>query len=192
MAERLLYTYMDFVAYDLIDVNAICNDDLVVHYAYIMHQPEGDTKQLHYHVVVKLSKQQTCDYFFNRKNFNQNVRVKGLKKRLGAFRAFEYLVHKNDPDKIQYQLSDVVSDDLSFWQSLVASKPDNGEFVVDLANLSPLEMALKYGRDYIKNYSKYADFKRLFLSDKVRGVDDDVDPTLVPPPLCDRPFTDKN
>ena len=128
--------------------------------------------------------------FFNRKNFNQNVRVKGLKKRLGAFRAFEYLVHKNDPDKIQYQLSDVVTDDLPFWQTLVSSKPDNGEFVVDLANLSPLEMAVKYGRDYIKNYSKYADFKRLFLSEKVRDVDGDVDPAIVQPPLCDCPFTD--
>ena len=190
MSERLLYTYMDFVVYDLNDVNAICNDDLVVHYAYIMHQPEADNKQLHYHIVVKLSKQQTCDYFFNRKNFNQNVFVKGLKKRLGAFRAFEYLVHKNHPDKIQYQLSDVVSDDLPFWQSLVASKPDNGEFVVDLANLSPLEMALKYGRDFIKNYSKYADFKRLFLLDNVRDVDCDVEPSTVQSSLDDCPFDD--
>lgn len=190
MSERLLFTYMDFVAYDLNDVNAICNDDLVVHYSYIMHQPEGDNKQLHYHVVVKLSKQQTCDYFYNRKNFNQNVRVKGLKKRLGAFRAFEYLVHKNDPNKIQYQLSEVVTDDLSFWQSLVASKPDNGEFVVDLANLSPLEMAIKYGRDYIKNYCKYADFKRLFLLEKVRDVYDDFEPSFVQSSLDDCPFTE--
>lgn len=190
MSQRLLFTYMDFVAYDLLDVNAICSDDLVVHYAYIQHQPECDSKQLHYHIVVKLSKQQTCDYFFNRKNFNQNVRVKGLKKRLGAYRAFEYLIHKNDLDKIQYQLNDVVSDDLPFWQSLVASKPDNGEFVVDLTNLSPLEMALKYGRDYIKNYTKYADFKRLFLSEKFRDVDFDVEPSISQSSLDDCPFND--
>ena len=188
--KRDLFTYMDFVAYDLLDVQAVCNDEIVVHYAYIRHQPEGEATQTHYHIVVKLSCQQTCEYFFNRKSFNHTVRVKGLKKRLGAYRAFEYLIHKNDNDKIQYSLSEVVSDDLSFWQSLCSSNKDNSEFVLDLASLSPLEMAMKYGRDYIRNYSRYNDFKQLFLSDSPRDVDNDVDVELRQTSLVECPFND--
>lgn len=171
------YTYLGFICYCIEDVKSICNDKKVECYAYVLHQPEGDKKQLHWHIVVKLNEQDTTEYFFNRKQFLQNVRVAGLEKKQGAFKAFEYLVHKNDPEKIQYSWDEVVSNvDLSFWQKLGGKSNCNTEFVVDLQNLTPVEMAYKYGRDFIKNYKSYLQFKADFLDIVQRDLDYDVDP----------------
>lgn len=171
------YIYMGFIAYCIEDVKSVCNDKNVEAFAYILHQPECDKNQLHWHIVVKLHKQDTTEYFFNRKSFLQNVRVSGLEKRIGAFKAFEYLVHKNDPQKIQYSFDEIVSNvDLSFWQNLGGKSNNNTEFVVDLQNLSPVEMAYKYGRDFMRNYKVYLEFKSRFLDTVQRDLDNDVDP----------------
>lgn len=177
MPRKQNFTFLSLVAYCGHDVDVIVTDKAVEHYAFIQHQPEGDKKVPHYHIVLKLNTQVTADYFISKKAFTENVRCVGLVKRSGAFTAFEYLIHKNDADKIQYSWNEVKSDDLNWWLKLagIDRAQDNVEFLADLATLSVLKMAQKYGRDFIKNVDKYLVFRNRFLERPIRDIDYDVD-----------------
>lgn len=183
MPRKQRFTYLSLICYTEHDVNMIVADKVVERYAYIFHQPEGEKKQPHFHVVLKLSEQVSADYFVEKKAFLENVRCVGVLKRSGALTAFEYLVHKNDPEKIQYNLSDVVTNDLNWWLNLRSahSRADNSEFLADLLLLSVVDLARKYGRDFIKNVDRYLQFKRCYLNNEIREVDNDVD---IPPDFC--------
>lgn len=73
------------------------------YWAYVKHYPEDEERQVHYHVIVKVDNATTCE---------------GISKRLGVpvqyikyvrnIRAMcRYLIHLDDPDKIQYSIEDV-------------------------------------------------------------------------------------
>lgn len=159
------YTFFTFVCYNLDDLDRIVNDDIVRNFAWIRHEPEADKKSIHWHVLVRCNSKTTWS-MWNERSFLENVIIAPAIYRAGAYKMYEYLIHKNDPDKIQYSYDDVVSNDKVYWESLQfhgnslsSSVSDNLSFLDDLLNLSPFDMAVKYGRDYIKNFSKYRDFR---------------------------------
>ncbi len=73
-------------------------------WAYITHKPEAEEKKEHTHVILSLDNTRTIESICKRLEVPTRLcqRVRGLR---GACR---YLVHKDDEDKIQYELTDVV------------------------------------------------------------------------------------
>lgn len=162
------YTFFTFVCYNLDDLDRIIKDENVRNYALIKHQPEADKKAVHWHIIVRCENKTTWT-MWNEREFLENVIIAPAVYRAGAYKMYEYLIHKNNPEKIQYKYEDIVSDDKQYWESLktvgsstrCCSSGDNLSFLDDLLNLSPFDMAVKYGRDYIKNYTKYRDFREI-------------------------------
>jgi hypothetical protein len=76
-------------------------------YAYIKHI---DTKTEHYHILLSLTNAREQSAFEKecRKTDNHcNVQVWN-----GNVKAYEYLTHKNDPDKEQYNESDIIQENM--------------------------------------------------------------------------------
>lgn len=88
-------------------------------WAYITHQPESEEKKLHTHVILSLDNTRTIESICKRLEIPTRLcqRVRGLR---GACR---YLIHKDDEDKTQYDLSEVVVSK-SFSSTFFASFDD--------------------------------------------------------------------
>lgn len=73
-------------------------------YAYIKHIPESDEKKEHIHFILSLDNPRTIKSLSQRVEVPENLiqRVKSLR---GACR---YLIHKDDEDKYQYDLDQVI------------------------------------------------------------------------------------
>lgn len=73
-------------------------------WAYITHKPEKEEKKEHTHVILSLDNARTIESICHRLDIPTRLcqRVRGLRA------ACRYLVHKDDEDKIQYDLTDVV------------------------------------------------------------------------------------
>lgn len=139
-------------------------------FAYIYHDKDnwddGKPKEPHYHILMK---------------FDFNVRLKWLAKAFSGQQtllqrprslpaAFEYLYHKNHKSKYQYDPAEIVSFNSA---SLTKTKKETAEegqaqFLDDMDTLSMREMAIKYGRDYMRNFSRYWQYKRLTDADEQR------------------------
>lgn len=88
-------------------------------WAYITHQPESEEKKLHTHLILSLDNTRTIESICKRLEIPTRLcqRIRGLR---GACR---YLVHKDDEDKIQYELKDVTVSK-SFTQTFFSSFDD--------------------------------------------------------------------
>lgn len=142
-------------------------------YAYINHDrdvdSEGNVKKSHFHIVFrtysqftrfqiyKWWQQYTFDYDGERNEWikRENIDIE-ITKDISA--SVEYLTHKNDPDKFQYSVNDVVSDD---WEDINnvtdgKSKDDSYEIVEKiLQGVSERELLKTYGREYVYHRQQY-------------------------------------
>lgn len=134
-------------------------------YAYILHdkdkKADGTQKEAHYHILC---------------TFTSNVTASALAKRLVAVpgntlittvhdkgKAYEYLTHKNNPEKAQYLDTSIVKSHDTYYvppkQKDEAKADDTAQMIDDIISGKPLrEMARKYGRDYMRNRRHYEDF----------------------------------
>lgn len=162
------------------DLFRLEHDSHIVHYAFALHdkdEKDGVPVAPHYHFVVTFSE----GLSFHRALFwlQRNVFISGCNIQLDAVKnrllSFEYLWHKNDPEKHQYNPDDVCCDSARYWRSTDEAfhNSENRQFIEDLATLSVVELALKYGRDFIKNCGSYMQFRQWYLHDW--GEDDDLD-----------------
>lgn len=160
-----------------------CTDkSCVVHWAIIKHDRDtvakgknkGQLAKAHYHFVIiledpctesALKKRLLKAYKKNEIN-DETLFVSACQEPYGLGGAYRYLVHEDDPKKAQYSYDDVDSDDSDFWQkhkystdSAPSKQETNREFISDLLTCNKLEMAIRYGRDYIKNRLRYDDFR---------------------------------
>lgn len=73
-------------------------------WAYITHKPESEEKKEHTHLILSLDNSRTIESISKRLEIPTLLckKVRGLR---GACR---YLIHKDNEDKIQYELKDVV------------------------------------------------------------------------------------
>lgn len=73
-------------------------------YAYILHEPEEDTKKPHWHVVLRFKNAQWNTSIAKNLGITPNfiLNCSNLEK------ALQYLIHYNDTDKKQYDISCVV------------------------------------------------------------------------------------
>lgn len=134
-------------------------------YAYILHDKDLN-KPPHYHIVCTFKQNKSFESV--RKLFpdNQNTIVKKLIDKYGAF---EYLTHKNDPDKYQYSDDLVVTNDLKYFSRPLSKEFSNEQFLFDIcfSTLSQYDLALRYGRDYIIHRAQYLEFKNIIFHEQI-------------------------
>lgn len=139
------------------------------HYAYILHDkdvnPDGTPKTPHYHLLVMFADAKTKSSVRKMTDIDSLTEdtTINFQKLINPRNAFRYLIHdtpeaKSD-GKYQYSLDAVKYDSADFWCDCDASD-SNAEFLDDLLSDSMNErsMALKYGRDYIRNRTCYRAF----------------------------------
>lgn len=130
------------------------------HWAYVLH--DKDKTDPHIHIIATFpterSFRQVTSYIDGDQNsFSQPCR--------DVEDTLVYFTHLEEGDeKFKYTWEDIVYDDKSYWKRRTDEPTEqtdkNVEFVNDLlTNDSLYEMACKYGRDYIKNFKAYNDFK---------------------------------
>lgn len=123
---------------------------------------KGDIKVNHFHVVISFYNGCTlkaCAKLFTTENDKPRVYSIG-----DMCIAYNYLIHKDDPDKYQYRKCDIVSDDLSYYEKLLIhgekSESDNKaeQIIMDLlAGVCTRVMVSRYGRDFVIHQSQYRD-----------------------------------
>lgn len=142
------------------------------HYVYILHDKDvnedGSTRSPHFHILCTFVQNKSFNSVASLVDSSQNTFVQQLQDVGGAF---AYLTHQNNPEKFQYNSDELVSDDLDYWIDRIPEyeekKNKNDEFVDDLLSddFDVVAMARKYGRDFIKNISKYENFRFRVLKD---------------------------
>lgn len=143
------------------------------HYAYIKHDRdykksesgEKVKRDTHYHIVCTWTQARSFEAVRKLVTSSQNTLVEPVKDKT-CKGLMEYYTHdyETDPNKAIYDISEIIMDDTEYWQKKIEGREEkdpNEEFVDDLLDekYNPIEMARKYGRDYIKNYNKYAEFR---------------------------------
>lgn len=164
--------------------DVICYDDpkvllpyfsSLLHYAYILHDRDvnlytGELKEPHYHIVMCFSNPRSISGLLKefQKYATQNVFIDACNNGVGC--SYLYLMHKSKKaiaeGKTPYDIEKIINDDIGFWSRKMTEACEetensfsNEKFLVDLLSMKEIQMALVYGRDYIKNYDKYSKFK---------------------------------
>lgn len=142
------------------------------HYAYILH--DKDTSAKHYHLLLRFQNARTPSSL--RKLFDLDGLTEDTTINLQILEeknaAFAYLTHSTpkaiEEGKYQYDPSAVVCDDVTYWRD--TKEAGEEDFLEDLLNpdYSARNMAVKYGRDYIRNYRRYEDFRAVVIADEAR------------------------
>lgn len=132
---------------------------------------KGEIKKPHIHLVISFYNNCTlraCSRLFTTENDKPRVYSIG-----DMIQAYNYLIHKDNPEKYQYKKCDITSDDLSYYEKLLVqgekSDSDNKSenIVMDiLAGVPTRVMISRYGRDFVIHMSQYVD-----CANKIRTED---------------------
>lgn len=135
------------------DVLKVCRASQ--HYAYILH--DKDKKEPHWHLVCTFKIWKSLSSIKSIIDNGQNVLGEEIHDKQAAYR---YLTHKDNPEKYQYEEEDVKSDNKEFWRG--EEQGDVAELLDDIIDgMSFRDMAIKYGKDFVKNYRAYAHYAAL-------------------------------
>lgn len=130
-------------------------------YEYIFHdkdvKEDGSPKEPHFHVnLVLFSARKLVDirrwfFGFDLHGLPANTLAQVCMD-IGA--SHDYLIHKENPDKFQYSLYDIVSSDSSLFEGQVDHSEDVAYLALnDMLEGVPLQdIAKRYGRDFIYHY----------------------------------------
>lgn len=161
---RTYYTINDCLAL----MTHLRENNNLLHFALIEHNKEETT---HVHMLLTFKQAISPQNIYKKLNLisnldNQNTEFE-LPNDFGA--CFEYLTHKNNIDKYQYEEERIYSDNIVFFKNSAKQNQykSNQEFIDDLLTLDYLSMALKYGRDYIRNFTSYNNFKGIILAKSI-------------------------
>lgn len=127
-------------------------------FAYIYHDKDDKEPHYHYYVTYSMNK----NLYNLAKEFRADhytFMVENVRSRKGCLR---YLVHRDDPDKAQYPVGSVISNNFESVERACRDDrepcQDNLEFIKDMYRLTTFEMGCKYGRDFMKNVNAYGHF----------------------------------
>lgn len=132
--------------------------DKAFKWAWILH--DKDKTDPHIHILCTFKQNKSFEQVRNMVEGEQNTFARKMEDK---YQDFIYLPHSEDfPDKALYNETDIHSNDMSYFQRGCKKSVDNEEFITDLLdkNMSYRQKAVKYGRDYIRNFRTYEKFIR--------------------------------
>ena len=131
-------------------------------YAYILHDKDinedGSPKVPHYHILLLLKSATTssaiCKWFTGITDIDGCPVNTFAENIYNVSIAFDYLSHKDYPNKAQYSEDSIIGFNLELFKSRDADKPDTVLLAFnDILDGVPLiEVAKTYGRDFIIHY----------------------------------------
>lgn len=130
---------------------------------YIFHdkdeKEDGTLKEPHWHINIILKEWKTIKGVCNLIEGSQNSLAIPMNDKREAH---EYLTHKNDPDKFQYEENLIKSSEKKLWEDTESKTDENENFlrIIENRTITLREKAIKLGKDYMKNYYKYESFIR--------------------------------
>jgi hypothetical protein len=156
------------------------------HWAYICH--DKDDKVKHWHIIAVFDDKKTPNVAISIfKSLPQNTMINNIRYGVASY---EYLTHNSDgarkDGKHVYDCCLIHQDDDDYWviqwrtdtevkKALEAEKAEEWEqsneaFLLNLLapKIDVKKMAMKYGRDFIKNYQSYMNFRYEVLKDEAR------------------------
>ena len=149
-----------------------CKLPSVSRYAIIRHDKDvnedGTPKEPHYHVIVVYTYGRTFTAL--KKDFEPCKAVYGantLFEPCDLVWAYNYLTHRDNPEKAQYSPADIICDDVEYWTATGKGEKPNRcfELINDiLDNKNPVYLLRKYGRDYVINAQKYYEFANAVMT----------------------------
>lgn len=154
-----LTSYLDAAK---INLTLLAHENQIRFYAYILHDKDtnedGTLKEPHYHIIIVTYNAKTVSAV--RRWFYGWVDKEGKDiNTLGQacndiYNAYDYLYHKNQPDKYQYDSDLIVSNNKGHFLGSADTDIDSAtQMLFDLVKgVSYRQMAKKYGRDFIFHY----------------------------------------
>lgn len=167
----------------------------VMHWAFIKHDKDivsrgknkGELANEHFHFVLILQNPCTVSALekrllraFKKDEINeQTLWISPCVEPYGLGGAYRYLTHADHPNKVQYSPDLINSDDERFWREREFSVEDdtpsteskNRKFLADLLTKSSCELAVLWGRDYIRNRKSYNEFASLLKAQTFSDVE---------------------
>lgn len=163
------------------------------HWCYIKHDkdknPDGSSKEAHYHILARFPTERSLSSCRKLQNGTQNLLGKQMRRLQDQMRLTQYLTHDTEAcrkaGKHIYSIEDVVykAND-NYWEKQFDKeeeksnqKASNEDFFNDLTdeNMSIKDMAIKYGRDFIKNFNSYMSFRSMFCPQRNVKTQDELD-----------------
>lgn len=139
------------------------------HWAFVWH--DKDDKTPHCHFIVRFKYNKTPSAFARILRGIDPVQNWHFSALRDKYSAFDYLHHRDEKSieqgKARYNEGEVLTDDIAYFTRGGQGARDNLAFYNDLVenNLSHVEMARKYGRDYLKNMARYDEAKEILQSE---------------------------
>lgn len=147
--------------------------DKAEHWLYIYH--DKDKNENHYHILLTFKNQISLNNIRTIINSSHNTFGEPLQDN---YSMAIYLTHEEEEEKETYTIDNFVSDNIDFWfgnRKNSKKEKENEQFIYDLLNLSKVDMVIKYGRDFVKNYEKYEYFRSILLAEEKSSADDKLD-----------------
>lgn len=161
------YSSVFFRTYAPLDkVKELCVN-LFEAYALIVHDrdvtADGNLKEVHIHVVGRAPRTKGWRVTNFVKFVEETKQATFIQLPISLPSAYEYLTHKNNPEKTQYPTCDIIEHNPDGIRPVSITveqqkRVENEQFFEDLQQLGRRELAYKYGRDYMKNSRIYHSF----------------------------------
>ena len=161
MKEKRYY-HFNIVTYSIESVNALINWDKVYQYAYICHDKDlnsdGTIKEVHYHLYLRFCNARTCSSFHSIFSYIKSVYGCNclIEPCANVLSSLQYLTHKNNLDKYQYNEDSVVTNIPNIY--CMAYNTDLTPVDCIELGYSPRKIMQLFGRDFIIHYKQYYDF----------------------------------
>ena len=133
--------------------------DKAFKWAWILH--DKDETAPHIHILCTFKQNKSFEQVRKMVEGKQNTFARKMEDK---YRDYLYLPHSEEfPEKALYEESDIHCNDTSFFQRGAKKTVDNEEFIMDLLdkNMTLRQMAIKYGRDFMRNLKTYQRFAKL-------------------------------
>lgn len=143
-------------------------------WAYIYHDKDGN--EPHWHIVGSCTNKVSFKRLL--KDFescgNENTRLIPITKE-DLRERYEYLDHRNETSKYHYPSAAIKHHEEHYWQvvckDIILDRTANDEFIEDLLSetISIEQMGRKYGRDFMKNYKAYWDYRECVRTERSKN-----------------------
>lgn len=152
-------------------INCLLDYSNLSHYCCILHDSDvdinGELKKPHIHFIATFSYPVSFSLVSKMFSFYlSSLSIVVLPENCCKIKttlksAYDYLIHKFEPDKFQYS-SDLIFSDMPrrFSNDYSSSSSDVSFLIVNdiLEGRSLRSMAMAYGRDFVLNYARYKEF----------------------------------
>ena len=139
----------------------LVQNENVRYFAYILHDKDkledGQPKPKHIHLAVVLNSARTLRQITSRFIDIDNNAGNAFGELTKSNKAIiEYFTHKNEPEKYQYSVNEIVSNNINYFNEDETTEDNTYMIIEDILNGKPLFDLIKiYGRELVYHYNQF-------------------------------------